>query len=102
MYFLPPPLLNGGGLVFLKKNIKGGKQLSKFCGRLVFLTHHFRVRNNGRSSVMTGQILGITCQIIVIHTLCPVIHFSHIHNSLLHYIIISVIIDDFFRDSFIL
>ena len=55
-----------------------------------------RVRNNGRSSVMTGRILGITCQIIVIHTLCPVIHSSHIHSSLLHYIIISVIIDDFF------
>ena len=58
-----------------------------------------RVRNNGRSSVMTGRILGMTCQIIVVHILCPVIHFSHIHNFLLHYIITSVIIDVFFQDS---
>ena len=55
-----------------------------------------RVRNNGWSSVMTGWVLGMTCQIIVIRILCPVIHFSHIHNSLLHYIITSVIIDFFF------
>ena len=33
---------------------------------------------------MIRQILGMTCQIIVIHILCPVIYFSH---SLLHYII---------------
>ena len=47
---------------------------------------------------MTRQILGMTCQIIVIHILCLVIYFSH---SLLHYIITFVIIDDFFRGSFI-
>ena len=38
----------------------------------------------------------MTCQIIVIHILCPVIHFSHINNSLLHYIITSVISNDSF------
>ena len=54
-----------------------------------------RVQYNGRSSVMTGQILGMTYQ-IVIHILCPVIYFSHIHDSLLQYIITSVIIDEFF------
>ena len=41
---------------------------------------------------MTGRILGMTCQIIFIYILCPVIYFCHIHNSLLHYIIITVII----------
>ena len=44
---------------------------------------------------MTKRILGMTCQIIVIYILCSVIYFSHIHNSLLHYIITSVIIDEF-------
>ena len=45
---------------------------------------------------MTGRILGMTRQIIVIHILCPVIYFSHTYNSLLHYIITSAIIDEFF------
>ena len=45
---------------------------------------------------MTGRILGMTCQIIFIYILCPVIYFCHIHNSLLHYIIITVIIDEVF------
>ena len=53
-----------------------------------------RVRNNGRSSVMTGRILGMTCQVIGIYIVCPVIYFGHIHNSLLHYIIIAVIIEE--------
>ena len=43
---------------------------------------------------MTGQILGMTCQIIFIYIVCPVIYFFHIHNSLLHYIIITVIINE--------
>ena len=37
---------------------------------------------------MIRQILGMTCQIIVVHILCPVIYFSH---SLLHGIITPVI-----------
>ena len=42
---------------------------------------------------MTGQILGMTSQIIATYILCLVIYFSHIHNSLLYYIITSVIMD---------
>ena len=42
---------------------------------------------------MIRQILGMTCQIIVIHILCPVINFSH---SLLHDIITPIIMDFFF------
>ena len=47
---------------------------------------------------MIRQILGMTCQITVIHILCPVIYFSH---SLLHGIITSVIMDFFFFSGFI-
>ena len=36
----------------------------------------------------------MTWQIIFIYILCLVIYFCHIHNSLLHYIIITVIIDE--------
>ena len=43
---------------------------------------------------MTGRILGMNCQIIFIYIVCLVIYFCHIHNSLLHYIIITVIIDE--------
>ena len=43
---------------------------------------------------MTGRILGMTCEIIFIYIVCPIIYFCHIHNSLLHYIIITVIIDE--------
>ena len=42
---------------------------------------------------MTARILGMTCQIIFIYILCPVIYFCHIHH-LLHYVIITVIIDE--------
>ena len=36
----------------------------------------------------------MTCQIIVIYILFPAIYFCYIHNPLLHYIIITVIIDE--------
>ena len=53
------------------------------------------IQNNGWSSDMTEQSLEMTCHIIVFYILCLLIHFSQIHNSLLHYIITSVIIDEF-------
>ena len=43
---------------------------------------------------MSGRILGMTCQIIVTYIFCRVICFCHTHDSLLHYIIITVIIDE--------